>query len=94
MQRRCANCSNWDTRDSLVGFCQEITEHLRQDAALLVHGLAACRTSATGWCLRFELSGEAREEADAEARHRRELRGAAGEDYPASLGGRPGRRAL
>ncbi|WP_243438834.1 hypothetical protein [Fundidesulfovibrio soli] len=85
MQRRCANCSNWDTRDSLVGFCQEITEHLRLDAALLVHGLATCRTSATGWCLRFGLSGEARAESEAESRHQRELRGAAGQDFPASL---------
>ena len=90
MPRRCANCSNWDTRDSLVGFCQEITEHLRLDAAVLAHGLAVCRTAATGWCLRFEISGEAREEAAAESRHRREQRLAAGKDYPASLGGKPG----
>jgi hypothetical protein len=85
MQRRCANCDNWDSRDSQVGFCMEITEYMRLDDRVMVQGLATCRTAATGECLFFEISPEAQQEAMAEAQHVAELRVEAGRSYPASL---------
>jgi len=81
----CEHCVHWDSRDALVGFCQEITDHLRLDAALALRGLAACRTAASGRCARFEPSGEALEQELAEARHLRALARDAGRHYPASL---------
>lgn len=85
LEPRCADCVHWDSRDSLAGFCQEITDHLRQDPLLLVQGLAACRTSASGRCARFEPSRQALDESRAEAAHSRDMRRAAGRDYPSSL---------
>ena len=82
---RCADCHHWDSRDWLVGYCQEISDHLRHDPALAVHGLATCRTSAQGRCTRFEASAEAKQEIMAEERHHTELRAAAGQHYPGSL---------
>lgn len=81
----CALCAHWDTRDGLVGFCPEITEHLRLAPGLAVHGLAPCRTAASGRCTRFEPSEDARSEQRAADRHQADLRRAAGRDYPATL---------
>lgn len=81
----CADCVHWDSRDGLVGYCQEITGHFSLDAEVLVHGLAPCRTSARGRCRRFAPSDAAREQAEAEERHMREMRLSAGRDYPMSL---------
>lgn len=81
----CVNCGNWDTRDSVVGYCQEITERLRMVQEVLVHGLAPCRTSANGGCLCFDPSEDAVREACEEIRHLQALRRGAGDDYPASL---------
>jgi len=88
MEPRCVDCVHWDSRDSLAGFCQEITDHLRQDPLLLVHGLATCRTASSGHCARFEPSGQALDEIRAETAHRRDMLRGAGRDYPLSL--RPG----
>ena len=85
IETRCAHCANWDSRDGLVGFCPEITESLRQQLELLVHGLAPCRTSAGGRCLRFEASEEALSEAREADQEREALRLDAGRGYPLSL---------
>lgn len=85
IEPRCVDCTHWDSRDGLAGFCQEITEYLLGDTSLLVRGLATCRTAASGRCSRFEPSAEAREEEAAMLRHRRDLRVDAGSAYPASL---------
>jgi hypothetical protein len=85
LEPRCADCARWDSRDSLAGFCQEITDHLRQDPLLAVHGLATCRTAASGHCARFDPSRQALDEYEAEAAHQGNMRRAAGRDYPASL---------
>lgn len=82
---RCADCVHWDSRDWLVGFCHEITDHLRHDPILKVQGLSTCRTSAQGRCSRFEASEQALDELRAEERHQAELRAGAGRDYPQSL---------
>lgn len=81
----CADCVHWDSRDGLVGFCAEITDHLGNDPVVLVHGLAPCRTSASGRCARFEASGQALDRLGAERAHLRALARGAGTDYPASL---------
>jgi len=81
----CSDCAHWDSRDWVVGYCQEITDHLRHDPVLCVHGLASCRTAAKGRCSRFEPSSEARSEYMAEERHLADLRAGAGRDYPGSL---------
>jgi len=82
---RCSDCVHWDSRDWVVGYCQEITDHVRHDLALCVHGLASCRTSASGHCSRFEPSAESRSEYLAEERHLADLRSGAGRYYPGSL---------
>lgn len=71
---RCADCVHWESRDGLVGTCQEITDHLLQDPQLLLQGLAPCRTAASGRCQRYESSDEARELMEDEAVHWRTLR--------------------
>lgn len=85
IQPHCANCAHWDTRDGLVGFCPEITEHVRLMQSLVIRGLAPCRTAAAGRCARFEPSEEAQAEQRAVTRHEDDLRRAAGRDYPATL---------
>ena len=85
VELRCADCVHWDSRDSLVGCCREITDHFLQDTALLVRGLAVCRTAASGQCSRFERSGQAREGMESERDHVRSLCAGAGDEYPASL---------
>lgn len=82
---RCVDCDHWDSRDSLAGFCREITEYLQNDPSLLVHGLAMCRTAASGRCSRFEPSPEALAEEKGELLHGRELEREAGYSYPGSL---------
>ncbi len=85
IRRQCANCAHWDSRDALVGFCPEITEHFRLDRAARVRGLSTCRTAAAGGCLFFEPSEEASREAHDEHLHALNLRAGAGQDYPVSL---------
>jgi len=86
MDTRCANCTHWDSRDGLVGFCPEITDGLRLQLDLLVHGLAPCRTAASGRCLRFEASEEALDEAREAEQEQAAQRLGAGREYPRSLG--------
>jgi len=81
---RCADCAHWESKDGLCGTCEEITEALRL-TPLMVHGLAPCRTAASGHCTRFDPSGEAMEAAADEAAHAADLRRGAGIDYPGSL---------
>lgn len=85
IEPNCADCVHWDSRDGLVGYCQEITGHFSLDGEVLVHGLAQCRTSARGRCRRFAPSDAAREQAEAEERHMREMLLSVGKDYPMSL---------
>lgn len=81
----CEHCAHWDSRDALVGFCQEITDHFLLDKALALRGLAPCRTASTGRCVRFEPSPEALRQERAERLHLRALARDNGLYYPASL---------
>lgn len=80
----CANCAHWDSKDSLSGYCEEITEALRL-TPLRVNGLHMCETSANGHCQMFDASSEAIKEADAEEAYMADLRSDTGTYYPASL---------
>ncbi|GAB6038137.1 hypothetical protein JCM15519_26960 [Fundidesulfovibrio butyratiphilus] len=85
IEPRCALCAHWDTRDALVGWCQEITGVFRALPETCVDGLATCRTAAVGSCRLFTPSDETLREEKAWKDHENDLRRAAGTDYPASL---------
>lgn len=81
MERKCANCENRDDK----GFCETITEFLRLDSAILVHGLPTIQMPDNGWCIRFEPSATAIGEEIEAKREFAHLNSEAGRSYPASL---------
>ena len=81
----CANCESWETKDWRLGFCEAVTEKLKQDEEINVQGLQTCQTLCGGTCGKFEPSAEAIREAAEAAEEETYMRGRAGIDYPASL---------
>jgi len=85
VEPRCAHCAHWDTRDALVGWCEELTGVFRLLPETGVDGLATCRTAAAGSCRLFAPSEDVLREEKAQRDHENDLRRASGADYPASL---------
>ena len=82
---KCANCTFWDSKDGLKGFCPEATERAMFLLDMPAGTLLTVETQAAGHCQAFEASEDALDEARAEAAHVAELERGAGTDYPASL---------
>jgi len=83
VERRCDNCTHWDSKVPLVGFCEVATEALK---LVGFSGINPVRMYAHGSCVEgFEASDEAEKEAredDAECAY---MCQEAGYGYPATL---------
>ena len=84
MTQACCNCAHWDTKDSMTGYCQRLTDAVRDEHQ--AHGLAILQTQSMGGCDEFEPSVEAQLEAESVRRHQNDLWHEAGDSYPLSLG--------
>lgn len=46
----CVGCAHWESKDGLVGWCEELAEALRLNQEILVHGLLPVQTRHSGRC--------------------------------------------
>lgn len=77
IEPRCADCANWDSKNGLTGFCEELTECLKL-TEFDPSGLMPCQMVASGRCKLFEPPEEAVGEARDEVAHMNDLRREAG----------------